>query len=140
MAEEQPYLDVQVDEVLAEITRVLEDVRLHLGDDAEPERWGLTGIDRAFLFAQRDAIRRSLEREGEGWESLSTLVGRWLLDRAGGGVPAETVASALAAAHAAREASADPLPTELRDFVKGYLDGSIRDDEFARRLRARAGE
>jgi hypothetical protein len=126
-------------EVYAEIARVLREV----------ERYHATMPDRfheAFRLADIDARTRDLDRyrqhEAEGKRDedfvfgpglISLHLSHWLVRRADRATPTESLAAAIAAAEAA--GSSEPLARDLQEFVTGYLDGSISDEEFGRRLK-----
>jgi len=126
-------------EIRGEIARVLREV----------ERYNATMPDRfheAFRLADIDARRRDIDRfrlyEAEGgnvadfqWGPglVALHLSHWLVARADRATPAESLAAAIAAAEATE--ATEELARDLHEFVAGYLDGSISDEEFTRRLK-----
>jgi hypothetical protein len=88
---------------------------------------------RASMRAQLDATQRSIANGSQGPEGLGDQLASWAIERADRPTRAESIEAALVAA--ATTSADDPLARDLDEFVRGYLDGTINDDEYLRRLR-----
>jgi hypothetical protein len=124
-------------EVIREIAVVVADVaRFHA---EHPEANGAALLPADLLASFRDE-QRPRPRGTAGLGHLAGLFAGWLLKRPDrGDFDADLRAAELALAGSAEE---ERLAADLREFVTGYLQGSIDDEEFGCRLkkpRASAG-
>jgi hypothetical protein len=88
----------------------------------------------ALFLAQRDSSQRSLlAKAGQGPEPLAQLLAWWTVERADRATFAESLAAARAAAESRGSDAA--LAADLDEFVRGCLDGTIRDEAFLTRLK-----
>jgi len=128
--DDRPFLDYREygsEEVLGCVERLLSDAIA-----LRPGAGWLGALARASVLAeQRD---RRLPRRPP--TELASLFASWLVERADCESVRECLHRALAAA---RGAETEPMSADLREFLGGYLDGSITDEQFVTRLKKPRG-
>lgn len=118
--------------VLAQIASTLRQIATDLAADPDENR------PRAWMRASSGGkLRRSADQETRDISHLADLFVHWLVER----VDRETLEASLPVALAAAE---DPhgtslLSRDLTEYVTGYCDGSMSDDEWYRRLKKPRG-
>jgi hypothetical protein len=118
--------------VLHQIAQTVREIATEMAADADENR------ARAYVRANHSGKVRRIDTPGTSREvdHLADLFVHWLVERADGDTPDESISLALSATED-REGS--PLARDLIEYVTAYCDGSMSEDDWYRRLKKPRG-